>query len=69
VLLPVASPASTRTQQLVDEEVRRIVAGAETDVIELPDKSLGKGNGNEALRPLNRLDRGRLRRFTHSQKR
>jgi cell division protease FtsH len=35
VLLPGAEPASTATQQLVDEEVRRIVEGAEQDVIEL----------------------------------
>jgi cell division protease FtsH len=35
VLLPGASPASAPTQQLVDEEVRRIVDGAEDEVIEL----------------------------------
>ena len=34
-LLPGSMPASTATQQLVDEEVRRIVDGAEHDVIEL----------------------------------
>jgi cell division protease FtsH len=34
-LLPGAVPASPLTQQLVDEEVRRIVDGAEDDVIEL----------------------------------
>jgi len=34
-LLPGSEPASTATQQLVDEEVRRIVEGAEQDVIEL----------------------------------
>jgi cell division protease FtsH len=34
-LLPGSEPASTATQQLVDEEVRRIVEGAERDVIEL----------------------------------
>src|SRR4051795_1883145 len=34
-LLPGSEPASTATQQLVDEEVRRIVDGAEQDVIEL----------------------------------
>jgi cell division protease FtsH len=35
VLLPGSEPASTATQQLVDEEVRRIVEGAEQEVIEL----------------------------------
>jgi cell division protease FtsH len=35
LLLPGASPASGPTQQLVDEEVRRIVDGAEEEVIEL----------------------------------
>jgi cell division protease FtsH len=35
VLLPGIVPASPLTQQLVDEEVRRIVEGAEDDVIEL----------------------------------
>jgi cell division protease FtsH len=35
LLLPGASPASGPTQQLVDEEVRRIVDGAEDEVIEL----------------------------------
>jgi cell division protease FtsH len=35
LLLPGASPASGTTQQLVDEEVRRIVDGAEDEVIEL----------------------------------
>ena len=34
-LLPGSEPASTATQQLVDEEVRRIVEGAEQEVIEL----------------------------------
>jgi cell division protease FtsH len=34
-LLPGALPASTATQRLVDEEVRRIVDGAEDDVVEL----------------------------------
>src|SRR5262245_6112979 len=34
-LLPGASPASATTQQLVDQEVRRIVDGAEDEVIEL----------------------------------
>ena len=34
-LLPGSMPASPPTQQLVDEEVRRIVDGAEHDVIEL----------------------------------
>jgi cell division protease FtsH len=35
LLLPGASPASAPTQQLVDEEVRRIVDGAEDQVVEL----------------------------------
>jgi cell division protease FtsH len=35
MLLPGASPASGPTQQLVDQEVRRIVDGAEDDVIDL----------------------------------
>jgi cell division protease FtsH len=35
LLLPGAAPASGETQQLVDEEVRRIVDGAEAEVIEL----------------------------------
>ena len=35
VLLPGSTPASTATQQLVDEEVRRIVEDAEQDVIDL----------------------------------
>src|SRR4029079_9189936 len=34
-LLPGSAPASPATQQLVDEEVRRIVEGAERDVIQL----------------------------------
>jgi cell division protease FtsH len=34
-LLPGVVPASPPTQQLVDEEVRRIVDGAEDEVIEL----------------------------------
>jgi cell division protease FtsH len=37
-LLPGALPASPLTQQLVDEEVRRIVEGAEADVIELVER-------------------------------
>jgi cell division protease FtsH len=37
-LLPGAVPASTPTQQLVDEEVRRIFDGAEHDVIELLER-------------------------------
>ena len=37
-LLPGALPASTPTQQLVDEEVRRIVDGAEREVIELLER-------------------------------
>ncbi len=35
LLLPGASPASATTQQLVDEEVRRLVDGAEDEVTEL----------------------------------
>jgi cell division protease FtsH len=35
MLLPGASPASTETQELVDQEVRRIVDGAEDEVIDL----------------------------------
>jgi cell division protease FtsH len=42
VLLPGASPASAPTQQLVDEEVRRIVDGAEDDVIELLTRERGR---------------------------
>src|SRR6476661_3584744 len=38
VLLPGAEPASPPTQQLVDEEVRRIVDGAEQDVIKLLER-------------------------------
>ncbi len=34
-LLPGSAPASTATEQLVDEEVRRIVEDAEQDVIDL----------------------------------
>jgi cell division protease FtsH len=41
-LLPGASPASAPTQQLVDEEVRRIVDGAEKDVIELLTRERGR---------------------------
>ena len=41
VLLPGAVPASPPTQQLVDEEVRRIVDGAEHDVIELLERERG----------------------------
>jgi cell division protease FtsH len=37
-LLPGASPPSTATQELVDKEVRRIVDGAEHDVIQLLDR-------------------------------
>jgi cell division protease FtsH len=42
LLLPGASPASAPTQQLVDEEVRRIVDGAEQDVIELLTHERGR---------------------------
>ena len=41
-LLPGAVPASAPTQQLVDEEVRRIVEGAEHDVIELLERERGR---------------------------
>jgi cell division protease FtsH len=41
-LLPGALPASPPTQQLVDEEVRRIVDGAEHDVIELLKRERGR---------------------------
>ena len=37
-LLPGAMPASASTQQLVDEEVRRIVEGAEDDVVALLER-------------------------------
>jgi cell division protease FtsH len=40
--LPGAMPASPLTQQLVDEEVRRIVDGAEDDVIELLERERGR---------------------------
>ena len=42
LLLPGASPASAPTQQLVDEEVRRIVDGAEQEVIELLTRERGR---------------------------
>jgi cell division protease FtsH len=42
LLLPGASPASAPTQQLVDEEVRRIVDGAEDEVIELLTRERGR---------------------------
>jgi cell division protease FtsH len=42
VLLPGASPASAPTQQLVDEEVRRIVDGAEHEVTELLERERGR---------------------------
>jgi cell division protease FtsH len=41
-LLPGASPASSQTQQLVDEEVRRIVDGAEDEVIDLLERERGR---------------------------
>jgi cell division protease FtsH len=41
-LLPGAFPASPPTQQLVDEEVRRIVDGAEQDVIQLLERERGR---------------------------
>jgi cell division protease FtsH len=42
VLLPGASPASAPTQQLVDEEVRRIVDSAEDEVIEFLTSERGR---------------------------
>jgi cell division protease FtsH len=42
LLLPGASPASGPTQQLVDEEVRRIVDGAEDEVTELLKRERGR---------------------------
>jgi cell division protease FtsH len=42
LLLPGASPASGPTQQLVDEEVRRIVDGAEDEVTELLRRERGR---------------------------
>jgi cell division protease FtsH len=42
VLLPGSVPASTATQQLVDEEVRRIVENAEQDVIRLLERERGR---------------------------
>jgi cell division protease FtsH len=41
-LLPGSVPASPLTQQLVDEEVRRIVEGAEEDVIKLLEGERGR---------------------------
>jgi cell division protease FtsH len=42
LLLPGVSPASASTQQLVDEEVRRIVDGAEQEVTELLKRERGR---------------------------
>ena len=42
MVLPGAVPASPLTQQLVDEEVRRIVDSAEDDVIELLERERGR---------------------------
>jgi cell division protease FtsH len=42
LLLPGASPSSGPTQQLVDEEVRRIVDGAEREVIDLLTRERGR---------------------------
>jgi cell division protease FtsH len=42
VLLPGAIPASPPTQQLVDEEVRKIVDDAEEEVIELLERERGR---------------------------
>jgi cell division protease FtsH len=41
-LLPGSAPTSPATQQLVDEEVRRIVDGAERDVIQLLERERGR---------------------------
>ena len=41
-LLPGSLPASAPTQQLVDEEVRRIVEGAEHEVIQLLERERGR---------------------------
>jgi cell division protease FtsH len=41
-LLPGSVPASAPTQQLVDEEVRRIVDGAEREVIQLLERERGR---------------------------
>ncbi len=41
-LLPGSVPGSPRTQQLVDEEVRRIVDGAEHEVIKLLERERGR---------------------------
>ena len=41
-LLPGSLPASASTQQLVDEEVRKIVDGAEHDVIQLLERERGR---------------------------
>jgi len=41
-LLPGAAPASPLTQQLVDEEVRRIVDGAEDEVVALLERERGR---------------------------
>ncbi len=57
-LLPGALPASAATQQLVDEEVRRIVEGAEHDVIELLERERGR---------LEKLARALLERETLDQ--
>ena len=42
MLFPGAAAASVPTQQLVDEEVRRIVEGAEEEVIELLEHERGR---------------------------
>jgi cell division protease FtsH len=57
-LLPGALPASATTQQLVDEEVRRIVEGAERDVIQLLERERGR---------LEKLARALLERETLDQ--
>jgi cell division protease FtsH len=58
LLLPGASPASATTQQLVDDEVRRIVDGAEEDVTELLERERWR---------LEALARGLLERETLDQ--
>jgi cell division protease FtsH len=58
-LLPGSVPASPLTQQLVDEEVRRIVEGAESDVVQLLERERER---------LDALARALLERETLEQK-
>ena len=62
-LLPGSEPASTATQQLVDEEVRRIVEGAEQDVIDLLSREAGatRRPGTGAVGPRDARPGGGLR--------